>query len=98
MARSLDLSLGDGMKTVRKFWFRFEKLQRPTALNLGCGVSAFDYEDALNLLKERIFGPNGPPPIVQCIEDVQISDLEKSHVLPNIGSMDIRGIWFPQGY
>jgi hypothetical protein len=86
------------METVRKFWFQFEKLERPTALNLGCGVSAADYEDALNLLKERIFGPNGPPQIVRCIEDVQTTDLEKNHVLPNIGQMDIRGIWFPQGY
>ena len=86
------------MKPVRQFWFKFEKLPRPIPLNLGCGVSAFDYEDALSLLKDRIFGPNGPPEIIQCVEDVKKSDLEKNHVLPNIGPMDVRGIWFPQGY
>lgn len=86
------------MKPLRRYWFRFEKFPKPSAINLGCGVSAYDYEDALVLLRERVFGGNGPPPIEQCIEDVEISTLEANHVLPNLGRVDIRGIWFPQGY
>ena len=32
------------------------------------------------------------------IEDVRPSDLESRHVFPNIGDMEVHGIWFPQGY
>jgi len=93
-----DLNLGEIMKSLRRYWFKFEKLPRPSAINLGCGVSAYDYEDAIILLRERVFGANGPPHIEQCIEDVDITTLESKHVLPNLGVVDVRGIWFPQGY
>jgi hypothetical protein len=83
---------------VRKYWFRFERRPKPTAINLGCGVTAYDYDDAIGLLRDRIFGANGPPPIVEAIEDVDLSSLEQKHVLPNIGDTATRGIWFPQGY
>jgi hypothetical protein len=86
------------VKTLRRFWFKFERLPTPTAINLGCGVSAYDYDDAISLLQERMFGPNGPPAIEQCTQDVEIQTLEKNHVLPNIGNLDARGIWFPQGF
>ena len=86
------------MQTLRRYWFRFERLPRPTAINLGCGVTAHDHDDALSLLRERVFGANGPPPITELIEDVDPLMLESRHVLPNVGAMDVRGIWFPQGY
>ncbi|HEX2581552.1 MAG TPA: hypothetical protein VHL08_06195 [Dongiaceae bacterium] len=86
------------MMMLKRYWFQFEALPRPTALNLGCGVTAFDYDDAIYLLCERVFGQNGPPPIIKCIENIDFSALEKGHVLPNIGQPDARGIWFPQGY
>jgi len=85
------------MKRLRSFWFRFERLPNPTAINLGCGVSAYDYEDAITLIRERIFGPNEVPPVAQCVEDVDVSTLEPKHVTPNLGDVSIRGIWFPQG-
>ena len=37
------------------------------------------------------------PRIMDIAEDVEISDLEQRHVLPNIGDMNVRGIWFPKG-
>ena len=83
---------------MKMFWFKFEKLPRPTIINLGVGVSAYNYDDAIVLLRERMFGPNGPPVIEECLENVKMEDLEKNHVLPNIGNHLIRGVWFPQGY
>jgi hypothetical protein len=61
------------------------------------GYSSY-YDDAIGLLRERIFGASGLPPIVEAIEDVDLSLLEQNHVLPNLGDIAARGIWFPQGY
>jgi len=83
---------------LHMFWFRFEALPKPTAVNLGCGVTAYSREDALNLLRKHVFGANGPPPIIDCIEDVGLDQIEQKHARPNIGDTSRRGIWFPQGY
>jgi hypothetical protein len=47
------------MGKLRQFWFKFEQMPAPTPVNLGCGVTAFSREDALSLLREKIFGENG---------------------------------------
>ena len=86
------------MSKLRRFWFRFETIPEPTALNLGCGVTAYNRDDALGLLREYVFGQNGPPPIIECIEDVAMDQIEQKHARPNVGNILVRGIWFPQGY
>jgi hypothetical protein len=58
-------------------------------------VTAHNYDDAISLLRERIFGANGPPAIVEAVEDVDLCSLEQNHVLPNLGDVMARGIWFP---
>ena len=82
---------------LRRYWFKFRTPRFPAALNIGCGVSAYSYEDAVNLLRERVFGGKEPD-IVVCDADVDVSKLDHKHVLPNIGSMVVRGIWFPLGF
>ena len=86
------------MKSLRRYWFNFEKLSKPSPLNLGCGVTAYDYDDAINLLCQRVFAGKELPRIVEYSEDVDVSNLDQKHVLPNIGLVTSRGIWFPQGY
>jgi hypothetical protein len=86
------------MGLLKRYWFDFVNLNQPTPLNLGCGVTAYDFEDAMRLLRERVFHSAIVPPIGNCIEDVDVSTLDQNHVLPNIGPIDIRGIWFPQGH
>ena len=86
------------MTNLQKYWFKFKKLNKPTPLNLGCGVTACDRDDAIYLIRTHIFSKIEMAVIVEVDEDVQVSDLEKYHVLPNIGNIDVRGIWFPQGY
>jgi hypothetical protein len=84
--------------TLKRFWFVFELLGRPNALNIGCGVSAYDYDDATNILRERVFVGQQLPSIRSFVEDVDVSTLDPRHVVPNVGSVTTRGVWFPQGY
>ena len=86
------------MTDLRRFWFRFERFPVPTALNLGCGVTAHNREDAIALLEERVFCDQPMRPIVEVLDDVSLSQLDHKHVRPNLGNHLERGIWFPQGY
>jgi len=86
------------MKILRRYWFNFEKFGEPTPLNLGCGVTAYGYDDATSLLRDRVFAGKELPRIIRCSEDVDVSTLDQKHVLPNISLVAVRGIWFPQGY
>ncbi len=82
---------------LKRFWFNFSPLPL-SPVNLGCGVTAYDYNDALKLLKEKLFGGIQMPDIAAVIEDVDISTLDKNHVTPNMELPVARGIWFPKGY
>jgi hypothetical protein len=86
------------MKNLRKFWFRLEKVPMPTAINLGCGVTAHSKDDALGILNDHVFSQHGPLAVLSCIEDVGMHQIEQYHARPNVGDIEARGIWFPQGY
>jgi hypothetical protein len=86
------------MRVLRRYWFTLENLGRPSPLNVGCGVTAYDYDDAISLIGQRVFAGRELPRIVECSEDIDVSTLDQKHVLPNIGLVTIRGIWFPRGY
>ncbi len=85
------------MKSLKRYWFTFQRSLKPTALNAGCGVTAYGYDDAINLLRERVFGGNELN-VINFQEDVDLSKLDQNHVTPNMGSVVVRGIWFPLGY
>jgi hypothetical protein len=87
---------------VRRFWIEFESPRlgehgHPAIKMAGCGVTASDLEDALSLLKQHVF-PTGLPSIGGLVEDVDVSTLDQGHVLPNMGNVLVRGIWFPVGF
>jgi hypothetical protein len=82
------------MKTLTRYWVTFSKSPAPSPLNIGCGVTAFGFEDALQLMKER-FGPDSLKLVVRYVEDIDVSTLDPGHVLPNMGVASNRGIWFP---
>lgn len=86
------------MCTLMRFWFVFEGLGKPSALSLGCGVTAIDKEDAIELIRCHVFNGSIVPRISVCIENIDVSTLDKRHVLPNMGSVLKRGVWFPLGY
>ena len=85
----------------RKYWFDFDlSLSDRHAIGtlMGTGVTASSKEEALELVRKRVFRSQRMPSVVKCIEDVDISQLDPNHVLPNIGDDLLRGIWFPLGY
>ena len=63
----------------------------------GCGVTAYNFEDALTLMKENVFGDDDLPPIRNVVEDIDISTLDEKQVRSNIGIPVFRGVWFPTG-
>jgi hypothetical protein len=86
---------------LKRFWFEFSKNgpgSLPIGVNSGCGVSGYDYDDALIIVKQRVFDGAELPTIEQVIEDVDISTLDENHILPNMGNANLRGVWFPLGY
>ena len=87
---------------LTRYWIEFDtstaELQRYVfchAVGLGCGVTAYSYEDALCLLQAQVFRDGPIPPILSIIENVDISALDPGHVHPNIGVTIWRGIWYP---
>lgn len=85
----------------KRYWFEFKiesSFEWPAGIGIGCGVTAIDYDDAINLLCRKIFYNIQMPQIKRVIEDVDIRDLNQGHVSPNMSTPRIRGIWFPLGY
>ncbi len=85
---------------MNRYWIVFRVPLSPEYLwlSLGCGVTARDREDALGLVQERILAGGAPPPIEKITEHIDVSTLDMDHVLPNIGNVLVRGIWFPKGF
>ena len=83
---------------MKRYWFEFCEGNLPFGVRIGCGVTAYNYDDALFLLSKKVFNNAAPPEIKNMIENVDISTLDDGHVLPNMSSPNLRGIWFPLGY
>ncbi|WP_431050327.1 hypothetical protein [Roseateles sp. L2-2] len=81
---------------LQRFWVVFRNPPAFSPLGIGCGISAFDHHDALKLLEATVFKEHGALEIASIAEDVDVSTLNPLHVLPNMGSCLIRGLWFPQ--
>jgi hypothetical protein len=86
------------MKLVR-FWIEFaEPPRRFASVHPGFGVTAYDIEDALSLVREKALEGQPLPQIARCVENVDISTLDEGHVIPNMHAPVRRGIWFPMGF
>lgn len=59
---------------------------------IGFGVTAFSIEDALFLLEAESYLI---PPDVEVISNVDVSELDAKHIIPNAGPPCFRGVWFP---
>ena len=90
------------MNGLKRCWIEFDfKYNLELHYNrfaLGCGITAFNNEDALNILEEKIFHSYKGLSIEKMIEDVHIRTLDQNHVVPNMNSPHIRGVWFPMGF
>lgn len=86
--------------SLHRYWFTFSDPPKYSPLGLGCGVTAFNYKDAVEIMTSKVFANfELPIPIIESvIEDVDVSNLDQGHVIPNMGLVLIRGVWFPLGY
>jgi hypothetical protein len=84
---------------MRRFWIEIddEKDKAPLFEGRSFGITALDAEDALGLLEHHVF-KGGLPGIRKLVSDVDVSVLDQNHVVPNMGNVLIRGIWFPLGF
>ena len=78
------------MVELTRFWFEFNV---PGAGRYG--VTAYNYDDAINLLKAAVFRDSEIPEIKTVIENIDVSTLDEGKILPNIGTPSFRGIWYP---
>ena len=61
----------------------------------GFGVTAFSLGDAFRVLEEAGYSLPEDRSTLRVTERVRISDLDQSHIVPNIGPIVVRGVWYP---
>jgi hypothetical protein len=84
--------------SLRRFWFTFRVAPEFSPLGLGCGVTARCREDAIQILSATVFAGRAVLMIESVVEDVDIRSLDQGHVVPNMGDVTQRGVWFPLGH
>jgi hypothetical protein len=75
-------------EVLNTYWFESQ-------VGLGIGVTAFSLEDAIHLVKNDSTASYLKPDFGKYDEDIKLADLDDNHVIPNMGVMQFRGIWFP---
>ncbi len=83
------------MAALRRFWIRCDGDEIPVGFRMGCGVTAYNRDDAFALLL-GVWPAEGDGPVIREVsEDIDLTRLDQKHVLPNIGDVTRRGVWFP---
>ena len=83
---------------LNRYWFIFKCPPDCHPLNMGCGVTAYNYDDAITIIDKEIFSVCQSLEVDYCKKDIDISSLDKNHIIPNMEPVVWRGIWFPKGY
>jgi hypothetical protein len=83
---------------LHRFWFSFSNPPVFSPLNFGCGITAYDYPDALVILESKVFAGTTVLAINSVVENIDIQTLDQKQVVPNMGLVTNRGVWFPLGY
>lgn len=81
-------------KLLIAYWFEFEGW----GIGSYAGVTAYSLDDAKNLLKKQFFEgllKIETPQINKVVENVQFKDLDQNHIVPNMGPITERGVWYP---
>jgi len=80
-----------GDSSLTPFWIVPPRKHAP----LGFGVTAFSLEDAFRIIEEAGYELPEDRSTLHVTEDVKVSDLDQSHVIPNSGPIVVRGMWYP---
>ena len=77
-------------RLLSTYWIKASKVAAH-----GFGVTAFSRVDAFQLLHAVGYFVSPDDTDVQVIEGIRITDLDQNHVVPNMGPIVVRGVWFP---
>ena len=80
---------------LTRYWFEFVRGGQATALSLGCGITAYNLDDARRMLRQEIFPLYGDRAVARVIEGVEIASLDETGVRRRLGNPAVRGVWFP---
>jgi hypothetical protein len=64
--------------------------------HIGVGVTAYSVDDAEALARDACATVGWSFKPTEVSEDVDIRTLDQSHVTPNIGPVNFRGVWYPR--
>lgn len=85
-----------------RYWFEFDfndyENNIPPGVYYGCGITAYNLEEALSLLRNKVFKKEDLPKITKTIENIDINELDHGKIIPNMRAPVYEGIWFPLGY
>jgi len=76
-------------KLLTAYWFELDSYFKQI------GVTAYSIEDAKKLINDSAFTKQELPRIIKITENIQFKDLDQNHVVPNIGPIAERGVWYP---
>jgi len=79
-------------RILTSYWITFPE---DRSAPLGIGVTAYSVEDAFRLLEERGYDYHRRMSRAEIRENIKIADLDQFHVVPNMGPIVVRGIWYP---
>ena len=85
---------------LHRYWILFEisdEMPHYWHLRVGCGVTAHNVSNALQIVQDELFKEEALPPILDVVEDVDVSALDPNHDIP-MGCPACYGIWYPRGY
>jgi hypothetical protein len=75
---------------LRRYWF-------PIPGHLGIGVTADTRAEAIELATSAAARLTWRVDPATVVEDIDVRDLDQNHVIPNMGVVTWRGVWFPRG-
>ena len=73
---------------LRRFWFELPG-------HRGIGVTAGTRSEAEALARSAAREMGWSTDLGQVVEDVDVRDLDQNHVVPNMGPVNFRGVWYP---
>ena len=90
------------MILLHRYWFEFDFSAQAASYGwrylpaLGCGITAYNYADAIRIMQIFLLRDPGMPLFKAVIVDIDVSTLDPRHILPNIGVPVWRGLWYPK--
>lgn len=75
-------------KLLTRYWF-------PATQGLGIGVTAYSLPQAREMAMSALSSLPSGAQLGVPIADVDVSDLDQGHVIPNMRPCNFEGVWYP---